>query len=146
MKKVLCSLLLILSSSSLFAAEPQSALAADNIVIKTPEVQVVSTGPSSAEVFMELDNKGTTPIALVAANSPVAVQTQLHTTVHKKGGDTMRQVREIVVKPKGDTELQQGGLHVMLMGLKQSLKQGDAIPVLLVFADGSSMTINATVE
>ena len=39
-----------------------------------------------------------------------------------------------------------GGYHIMLMGLKQTLKQGDSFPVTLGFAKAGQVTATATVE
>ena len=38
-----------------------------------------------------------------------------------------------------------GGYHIMLSGLKQSLKQGDSFPITLSFAKAGQVTATATV-
>ena len=38
-----------------------------------------------------------------------------------------------------------GGYHIMLSGLKQSLKQGDSFPITLSFAKAGRVTATATV-
>jgi periplasmic copper chaperone A len=145
MKKILLACSAALFSASVLAAG-NKPLAADDISVKTPDIKVVTTDATSAEVFMELDNSSTRPCILIAANSPVAVQTQLHETITKHGKSEMDQVKTIVIKPHGDKELKLGGFHVMLMGLKQPLKLGDNVPVTLIFADGSSLQVTAPVE
>jgi hypothetical protein len=42
--------------------------------------------------------------------------------------------------------LQPGGLHVMLMGLSQDLKEGNAITLTLHFDDGSSQGLTVPVK
>ena len=47
----------------------------------------------------------------------------------------MRRIEKIEV-PAGETvTLKPGGLHVMLIGLKQTLEPGDAVDLTLVFED-----------
>ena len=38
-----------------------------------------------------------------------------------------------------------GGYHIMLMGLKQPLKEGDHIPITLTFAHAGAITAQVTV-
>ena len=43
-------------------------------------------------------------------------------------------------------ELKPGSYHVMLMGLKQPLRQGDTIPITLQFQNAGSTTVTFRVE
>src|SRR5690349_5945708 len=127
MKKVLVACGAILFSAAVFAANTASntnaastdiPTAADDIVVKTPAIVVSDT--ALAQVFMDIDNNGTKSHTIVAATSPVAQEVQLHETTHvrgKKGG--MEQIKTIVIKPHGEDDLKMGGIHVMLIGLKQ---------------------------
>jgi len=158
MKKVLIGLVFIMFGiGTAIAADNQSMttsatnasakpLAANDIIVKTPHIQLMQNNANSAEAFMELDNKSNTPVALIAANSMTAHQTLLHKFVKRNGELTMKKVNKIVIRPHSDTELQPGGFHVMLLGLKQALQKGDSVPILLIFEDGSSITIHATVS
>jgi copper(I)-binding protein len=50
------------------------------------------------------------------------------------------------VEPAKPVVLAPGGYHIMLMGLKQPLKQGDAFPITLNFANAGPVTAQVTVE
>ena len=58
----------------------------------------------------------------------------------------MRKIDKIELPAGGEVTLQPGGLHVMLLGLKQDLNEGERISVTLKFSDGSSKTIEAPVR
>ena len=58
----------------------------------------------------------------------------------------MRPVSTIDVKPKGQTMLKPGGLHVMLIGLKQPLKQGESFPLTLTFEKAGELDVSVVVE
>lgn len=69
---------------------------------------------------------------LVAASSPVAGVVEIHEM--RMDGDTMkmRQLAQGLDLPAGKAvELKPGGYHVMLMDLKQPLKDGELVPVTL---------------
>jgi copper(I)-binding protein len=69
---------------------------------------------------------------LVSASSPVAGVVEIHEM--KMEGDVMRMraVRELALPAGQAVALKPGGYHVMLMDLKQVLKNGDTVPVTLV--------------
>lgn len=142
MKKTLLSLVLSCFITVSYAADNSSIkIDADNIVVKTPEVQLVATGATSAQTLIQLANKIDERIKLIAAYSPVAHQTQLQNG--KKNSSKMHQVREVIIPAKDSEEVRPGEFHVMLLGLKQTLHKGDTVPVILIFADGSSLQVKA---
>jgi hypothetical protein len=49
----------------------------------------------------------------------------------------MSAIRSLAVPAGKTTELKPGGYHVMLMELKQPLKEGETVPVTLTFEDKS---------
>jgi copper(I)-binding protein len=58
----------------------------------------------------------------------------------------MRQVPQITVPANGSIELKPGSFHVMLIKLKQPLKEGDAVNVTLNFDDGSKKDVAMTAQ
>jgi periplasmic copper chaperone A len=95
---------------------------------------------------MTVANKGPVQDRLLAAATPVADQAQLHTEINDKGIMKMREVPAIDVKPGGQTMLKPGGLHLMLVGLKQPLKVGDSFPLTLTFEKAGRLDVTVTVE
>lgn len=122
-----------------------AATMASTVAAQTPTVELWQQNTSSAGVFMQLDNQSNQRATIVAAYSPVAAETELHDFVTIKGQTVMQQVSEIVIKAKSDDVLKPGGFHVMLMGLKKPLSEGAAVPITLIFADGSDLQVNAHV-
>ena len=58
----------------------------------------------------------------------------------------MREVKSIDIKANGQAELKPGGYHIMLINIRQALKEGDAVPIALSFDDGSKQQIEAPVR
>jgi len=138
MKKMLFLVLLAFSASVL-------ADAAATVTVEKPFARKAIKAQRNSAAFMTLRNSGPA-VAIVAAESPVAEIVELHTHVHDNGVMRMRKIEKIELPAGGEVTLQPGGLHVMLLGLKQDLNEGERISVTLKFSDGSSKTIEAPVR
>ncbi|MEY2593770.1 MAG: hypothetical protein RI972_1459 [Pseudomonadota bacterium] len=75
---------------------------------------------------------------VVAASSPVAEVVEIHEMAMDNQVMRMRAIPALELPAGKAVELKPGGFHVMLMGLKQQVKEGDTVPVTLVVegADG----------
>lgn len=117
---------------------------AGDIAVEQPFAR--ATPAKVGGVFLVLKNAGGTADRLVKAASPVAASVELHT--HVKDGDAMRMrpVENIPVPAKGETALEPGGYHIMMIGLKQPLKEGDSFPLTLTFEKAGSVTVTVPVQ
>ncbi len=97
-------------------------------------------------VYMVLSNTGAEMDRLVAAAAPIAEKVELHTHSMVDGVMKMRQVEAIEVAPGEPSVLQPGGLHVMLIGLKQPLNEGEMVPVTLTFEKAGDVEIMSHVQ
>ena len=123
-----------------------AAGAADSIQVSDPSVRAVPPGQDQTGAYLTLHNTGKQHHALVKAASPMARITELHTVVDEGGMKKMRPVPKMDVPAGGATKLQPGGLHIMLIGLKQPLREGVNVPITLTFEDGSHKDISAPVR
>jgi len=127
--------ILLLGSSSFAVSEYRPSVRQK--VILTPEkfgdVTVTkawarsTTGRNGAVFMTLLSQKG----LLVKATSPVCETVELHTHTHQDGILKMREVDQIEIS--GEAVLQPGGLHIMLIGLKKYLQEGERVPLTLHF-------------
>ncbi len=69
---------------------------------------------------------------LVAASSPVAAVVEIHEMAMENNVMKMRAVPGLELPAGKAVDLKPGGYHVMLMGLKQQVKEGEVGPVTLV--------------
>jgi len=105
-----------------------------------------SAGPArNSAAFMTIHNAGSAD-RLIATSGDVAERVELHT--HMMEGDIMkmRQVEAVEVPANAMAELQPGGFHIMLIGLKAPLKEGDRFPLTLTFEDAGEITVEVAVE
>jgi periplasmic copper chaperone A len=106
-----------------------------SIVIDHPYATPTPPGATTGAVyFRNLRNTAQTADRLVRAESPVSRAVELHEMTLQ--GDVMRmRALDAVELPPGTTPAaRQGGRwHLMLVDLKQPLREGDRFPVMLVF-------------
>lgn len=142
MHKPILACVLIAASSLLNVAH-----AADSAIsIHAPYVRLVPPGISTTGGFMVIRNGSADDRRLLKAESPAAAIVELHNHINENGVMKMREVANITVKANGQTELKPGSYHIMLIDLKDELKEGGNVPITLKFDDGSSQTVLAPVR
>jgi periplasmic copper chaperone A len=83
---------------------------------------------------------------LVAASTPVARKAELHTMEMSGMVMKMRPLAGVDIPAGQSVSLVPGGMHIMLLGLKQPLKPGQSFPLTLRFAKAGTRTVNVAVE
>jgi periplasmic copper chaperone A len=114
--------------------------------VSNPFARATPPGAKVAGAFMSIENQGKEADRLVGVTSPAAGVVAIHEMAMNGGVMTMHAVQGIDLKPGATVELRPGGYHVMLEDLKQPLKQGDQIPLLLTFEKAGAMEIKVKVE
>lgn len=99
----------------------------------------------TSAAYLTLDNKGGAD-RLLSASADIARETQLHSMVTEAGVMKMREVKGVDVAANGKTELKPGGLHIMLVGLTDGLKEGTRFPLKLKFEKAGEVTVQVTAE
>ncbi len=140
------SLLAVLMMGLLFGAHAVAGTAADDISVSDPYVRAMPPGQPTSLAFMGITNNSSKDHAVLDAEGTVAKMVQLHTHTMKNGMMHMHKVEKIDLPAGKTVMLQSGGLHVMLMGLKQDLKPGDMVAINLVFEDGSKKKLDVPVR
>lgn len=97
--------------------------------------------------FMILSNSGAAPDRLTGGSASFASRVEVHEM--KMDGEIMR-MRPIEggleIPPGGSVELKPGGSHIMFMGLKERLSEGETRSVTLTFENAGDVTFDIPVE
>ena len=103
--------------------------------------------PNGAAYLKGIRNRGNQPDRLIGASSPVAARVELHRMTLVDGVMRMRAVPGLDLPAGKAVALKPGGYHVMLMDLKQPLKNGESVPLTLVVEgkDGKRETLELKV-
>lgn len=92
-----------------------------------------------------MKNHGAAVDQLVGIATPVADRAEFHLDSVENGVMKMRPLKQIELKPGDATVLKPGAVHIMLMGLKQPLKEGDSFPLTLDFAKAGKRDLQVKV-
>ena len=95
-----------------------------------------------------LENNGAEPDKLLHATTPVAASVEMHSmAVDAQGVMRMREVEGIVIAPKAVLKMRPGmGYHMMLVGMKKPLKEGDTFPMSLQFERAGKVDVKVYVQ
>ena len=103
-------------------------------------------GGNSA-VYMMLVNGTSADDELLSASSDVAEAVELHESKMGANGEMqMIPQASILLAAGAKVEFKPGGLHVMLIGLKQELKIGDEFVLTLHFKNHADITLKVIVK
>lgn len=129
----------------LFAALPQWAGAAE---LQISQAWARPTPPTAqvGAVYFSVSNRGAKEDRLLGVSSTVAGSVEIHETQMIKGVMQMRPVASIVCPPGATVKVEPGGLHVMLLGLKQPLIEGTRMDLTLRFRDAGVLTLQVPVQ
>jgi periplasmic copper chaperone A len=83
---------------------------------------------------------------LLRVSSPVAKIAELHVTAMKNGVMKMEGLASVDVGSRALVAFEPSGRHVMLMGLKRPLKEGDVFPLTLTFANAGQVQASVRVR
>lgn len=115
------------------------------IEVKDARARAAMQGGNSA-IYFVIQNQTAGKDELIGAASDVANAIEIHES--KMEGDMMMMspVESVLLESSAKVEFKPGGLHIMLIGLKQDLKAGDEIEVILQFKNNPSITVKAMVK
>jgi copper(I)-binding protein len=125
------------------AAETYSA---GGLQIVGPWARATPKGSTVSAGYLTITNKGPAADRLIGGSLASAARFEVHTTVTEGGVARMRQVVSLEIKPGETVELRPGGMHVMFMGLKQPMSQGQTVKGTLVFEKAGTVAIEFAVQ
>jgi len=140
----------LVTAVGIFVALAFSAVAQDytskGITVVSPWARATPGGAKVGGAYLELKAAAGKGDRLIAAKSPAAGSVEIHSHVMEGGVARMRRVDAIEIAGGKSVMLQPGGYHIMLIDLKQPLKQGDRLKLTLVFETAGEIEVEATVE
>ena len=123
------SLKVLLTSAAFVCAASAPSAFAQSVKVENAWARATVPGQTNGSVYVDLTSA--TDAALVGAGSPAADRTELHSMSMDGGVMRMRPLPRIEL-PGGETvKLAPGGMHLMLIEVKQPLKAGDKVPLVL---------------
>lgn len=111
------------------------------VVVKDAWVRATVPHQKATGAFMQLQSAKDSK--LVSVSTPLTPIAEVHEMAMQDKVMRMREVPAVELPAGKTVELKPGGYHVMLMDLAQQVKEGDTVPLRLVFEgkDGQRETV-----
>lgn len=104
---------------------------------------IIKTHPAAA--YLTLINLGGKPDRLVTVSSPVVENVSIHQSEMTNGIMRMKPVHNLPLEPGARVTLEPGGLHLMLMKLREPLRKGNSLSLTLTFEVAGRIDVQAPI-
>lgn len=116
-----------------------------SLLIEHARARPTPPGAHVAAIYLRIVNAGGAD-RLLRLSTPVAQKAQIHETRREQGMMSMRQLPFLDIPAHGSVDVAPGGVHIMLLGLKAPLRNGDHFPLTLVFGSAGTLTTEVNVR
>lgn len=129
--------------ATLLSTLPASAA---GVSVKDPWVREAPPGIRVVAAYMTLSNPDGQADRLLGATSPMTGDIEIHRMTVSNGMMDMEAIPFLTVPAKGTVKLMPGGTHLMIYGVKQDLRAGDRLRLVLTFERAGLVTLDAPVR
>jgi copper(I)-binding protein len=143
MRKFIFALLAALTLALPAAAHEQKH---GDLLLHHAWARATPAGAKAGAAYVRIENHGTSADTLTGAAADIAAMVEIHRMSDENGTMVMAPAGPVEIPAHGTVELKPHGLHIMLMGLKQPLREGDTFPVTLTFAKAGPVELQVVVE
>jgi copper(I)-binding protein len=142
MRSLTAILSAVAGSAALFAA---SAGTPPGLSVTGAWARATPPGTTVAAVYLVIDNTAGEADRLLAISTDRAGSAEVHTIVHDGDLAMMRRVEPLQVGAGERILFEPGGIHVMLMGLKSPLAEGQSLTLVMTFERAGIRRVEARV-
>ena len=142
MRSLTAILSAVAGSAALFAA---SAGTPPGLSVTGAWARATPPGTTVAAVYLVIDNTAGEADRLLAISTDRAGSAEVHTIVHDGDLAMMRRVEPLQVGAGERILFEPGGIHVMLMGLKSPLAEGQSLTLVMNFERAGVRRVEARV-
>ncbi len=118
-----------------------------SLKISASWARATPNGASVGGGYMTITNTGSAPDRLTGGSTDISSRIEIHEMSMDNGIMKMRHVTNgLELEPGQTVEFKPGGYHIMFMGLKQPLVQGQHIKATLQFEQAGKIDVDFAVE
>jgi len=114
--------------------------------VEDAHVRATPPHAKNSAAFMKISNNSDSALKLISASSDIAERVELHSHIMSDGMMKMRQVEAIDIDANGQVELRPGSFHVMFLGLKSPLVEGNKVEIKLYFSNGDEIVLDTPIK
>ncbi len=121
------------------------SLTAPKIKVENAWLRMANQGMNTA-LYIDVSNLSSKDDELIDVSSNIANNVQIHETFKQGDNMGMRRVPSVIIKGNGTFHFAPGGFHVMVIKLKENLKEGDKKEFTLTFKHAGKVKVMAVVK
>ncbi len=122
------------------------AASGDVVAIMNAWVRATDAKAKANAGYMTLVNGTDRPQTLVAIESAGFEAVEMHEMTHADGMMRMRELDTVTIEPNGTASFAPGGQHLMLLGPRAHLQDGEAVEMTLAFESGARQRVLVAVK
>jgi len=138
--------LAVLALMAMATASTAHEATKNSVTLSHAWIRATPAGATVGAAFMEIKTDEKTADKLIGVATAVAGRPEIHTHIMDGNVMKMRKIDAIELKPATSHILKPMGDHLMLIELKEPLKEGDLVKLTLTFEKAGPIDIDATVE
>lgn len=127
-------------------AEAKTASHQGPVMAMDAWVPVAPPGVKAHAAYLVLMNHGADLRAVTAVHSPQYASAAIHASQVKDGVNVMQHLAQVDLPAGSSVAFKPHGLHIMLMGPKKPMAQGDTVDLALTLDDGTTVAVTAEVR
>ena len=135
--------LILIAALSASASARQYGLG--DLSVERPWARELPPVAPNGAAYLRIENAGAVADQVVSASSPMARRVEFHTHEMDGGVMKMRRVHWVEVPARGSVRFEPGGLHVMLIGLKEPLVAGGSFSLTLGFRNAGELEVEVEI-
>jgi len=122
----------------------EASFTVGDLVVENPWARESVTRTGAA--YLTVRNGGDEDDRLIGVSAEIADQAALHSSMMQDGVMRMRPVEAVEVPAGGEAVLEPGGVHIMLVGLKGRLEEGQSFALTLEFEKAGEVEVMTAIE
>ena len=119
---------------------------AATMVVSGPWIKAPVPGQVIAAGYLSVENRGAGEEVLLGIECADAAAVEMHEMFHESDMMKMRKLEQAVLPGHSTLAFAPGGAHLMLLGLRRQLKEGDTVGLTLHFKQAGDRTISVPVK
>ena len=131
-------MILVNQAPGIAQSEPQ-------IVVSQPWARASILPSRPGVAYITLRNNAKAKDRLLGVTSPWAEKVMIHSTTSKDGIMRMQAVKDLVIVPGQVIKMKPAGMHLMLTGLRQRLRKGEQLPIVLQFQNAGQVHVQVPI-
>ena len=118
----------------------------DKIIIQNPTIPVFGKKMKTAAGYLTINNSGEVPDKLTTVKTNFAFAMIHKSSVDSNGIAKMEHLEDIIIPANSSVKFEHGGLHIMLLNLKETLVHMETKKITLTFEKAGKIDVNFLVE